>query len=170
MKQWPSILCMLLWSLCACDGGGSSAKQGQQEPIAPREATDPVPEPPTHADTSGNAAAQADEQVNSQTSATREVYYRLTGTEPFWSLTLGRPYSTYRSMEGDSLSFSYQEPRQAAGRPGDWAQVFPLDDKGWVLLRKEKGSCSDGMSDRAYPYTATVWINEQLLDGCATKE
>ena len=163
MKTWLQILCLIGYLLSACDGGNTPGA-GEERALPPREATDPVPEPPSHPDTGRSSS------VPSTKSPIQEPYYTLTGTEPFWSLTLGSPYSTFRSMEGDSLSFPYQAPEQAAGRPEDWTQLFPLGNAGWVLLRKGRTPCSDGMSDREYAYTATVWLQGRLLDGCARKE
>lgn len=156
----------LLW---ACEGGNSSANGEAEHRQAPREATDPVPEPTAKPDTTAGKS-RTDVSGAKQAAGTQEVRYRISGNEPFWSLTIGRPYSTYRSMEGDSLSFAYSEPRQAAGRQEEWVQLFALGEKNWALLRKGSNPCSDGMSDREYTYTATVWLNGQLLDGCANRE
>jgi uncharacterized membrane protein len=170
MRHWFYALCLFGYILGACDSRESSPGTISRDFIPPREATDPVPEPPTQPDTSRDSSARPEESLRDRTNATAEIHYRLTGTEPFWSLTLGRPYSTFRSMEGDSLSFAYTAPTPAAGRPQEWAQLFPLGEEGWALIRKGSTPCSDGMSDREWTYTATVWIQGRLLDGCAQKE
>lgn len=161
MKQLLAICCSLIYvfSFSACDGGSSQSSVHLTDSMAPREATDPVPEPPTLPDTAQAPAQTA--AMNKQ-----EVLYKISGTEPFWSLSIGPPYNTYRSMAGDSSSFPYTKPQSAAGRPADRTQLFMLGEKGWVLLRKGQPSCSDGMSDREYEYTATLSLNGQLLDGC----
>ncbi len=166
MKNLFPLLYVALFILIGCDGGGgASSAAGEQDTLAPREATDPVPEPPANADTTANRSQQGRRAV----AGTQEVHYRISGTEPFWSLTIGRPYSTYRSMAGDSISFTFREPENAAGRPEEWAQLFQLDENSWALLRKGNGPCSDGMSDQEHAFTATVWLNGQLLDGCGDK-
>jgi len=90
---------------------------------------------------------------------------RLTaiGAEPFWNLTI----------DGGRLGF--REPDQASARTGSARRS--LGDGGLQLagtlagetLRATivAGRCSDGMSDRVYPYTASVRIGERLLSGCA---
>lgn len=161
MKQLL-ILILAIGLMCACENRSSQAERENTDTIPPREATDPVPEPPALPDTSSEEASSANEQ--------NYLYYRVTGTEPFWSLNIGSPYITYRSMEGDSLSFPYNKPKGAAGRTEDWAQLYQLENQGWVLLRRGRTPCSDGMSDRDYAYTATVWLKGQLLDGCGEKK
>ena len=163
MKTWIALLCLMAPLCYACDSRSPANDRPLIDSMAPREATDPVPEPITKIDT--NQSRQA---TNSP--GTQNVRYRITGTEPFWSLTLGQPNHTFRSMEGDSLSFRYTPPQQAAARPQEWIQLFPLGDQGWALLRRARTPCSDGMSDKEYAYTATVWLNGRLLDGCGEKE
>jgi uncharacterized membrane protein len=164
MKQLQAF-CLLLYLLCSCESGSTSAGNDSADTMVLREATDPVPEPPILPDTSSEESGITSGYATGQ----NEVYYRITGTEPFWSLNIGSAYITYRSMEGDSLSFPYNSPKNAAGRPEDWAQLYQLGGQGWALLRKGNTPCSDGMSDRDYAYTATVWLKGQLLDGCGEK-
>lgn len=99
------------------------------------------------------------------------------GTEPFWGLDIapegagggavgdggeaytarftspddldGTPFAVTRFAGNNGISFSGElsgEPAQIALTPGE---------------------CSDGMSDRLYPYTATVAWGEVTLFGCA---
>ncbi|EMR02062.1 putative membrane protein [Cesiribacter andamanensis] len=160
----PLLLLVLLAGFSACDGSSSGPERSPasgQDSIAIREATDPVPEPPTRTDSSNAKAPAGQGTVEPETSL-----YRITGTEPFWSLTIAKPYSIYRSMEGDSLAFAYQDPSQAEGRQQGWAQHYPLGEGNWLLLRRGNTPCSDGMSDKEWTYTATLWLNSRLLDGC----
>ncbi|WP_224999823.1 COG3650 family protein [Cesiribacter sp. SM1] len=165
MKQLLTI-CMILGVLYSCESGTTSAGRDAADTMAPREATDPVPEPPTLPDSSSEENGMSSSSAKGE----NEIYYRITGTEPFWSLNIGSAYITYRSMEGDSLSFPYNSPKSAAGRTEEWAQLYQLGDQGWALLRRGNTPCSDGMSDRDYAYTATVWLRGQLLDGCGEKK
>lgn len=162
---FTALTALFLLILEGCNGEATSGDNTTADTMAPREATDPVPEPPTLPDT-----ADSDSRVSPGSGEQQEVLYQVRGTEPFWSLKIGRPYSTYRSMEGDSLGFAYREPESAAGRQEEWVQLFPLGKEHWVLLRRGRTPCSDGMSDREYTYTATLWLNGKLLDGCAEKE
>ena len=66
--------------------------------------------------------------------------YRASGTEPFWSLTIGA-----RTMRFE-----------APGRP---TVSVPTPR---VIHRQ----CSDGMSDRVYPDTVTVTVDGRTFKGC----
>lgn len=158
IKTYIALLPLLF---CACNGSGSFGDAITIDSMAPREATDPVPAPPTLPD-----SAEVDPSASLQQ---QEVLYQLQGTEPFWSLKIGRPYSIFRSAEGDSMAFAFQEPAHAAARPPEWLRLYPLGKESWVLLRKGNSPCSDGMSGRKYAYTASLWLNDRLLDGCGEK-
>jgi uncharacterized membrane protein len=165
---YPLLMSLLALGLGACDSDsrGRYARESapaDRDTMAIREATDPVPEPPVQPDTSGQAAQLQGIRPEG------EVLYRITGTEPFWSLTISTASIMYRSMEGDSIRFAYREPVQAAGRQQEWAQLYQLDRDAWVLLRKGNSPCSDGMSDKEWAYTASLWLGDRLLDGCGEK-
>jgi uncharacterized membrane protein len=44
------------------------------------------------------------------------------------------------------------------------------DLKGEFFVTLTKGSCSDGMSDLKYDYSATVLVGSDTLTGCAMKK
>jgi uncharacterized membrane protein len=91
---------------------------------------------------------------------------RFTGTEPFWGgeVTSGTlTYSTPENQEGTAieverfaglggLAFS----GRLEGEPFDMT-VTPLP-------------CSDGMSDRTYPFTVTLKIGDDTRNGCGWTE
>jgi uncharacterized membrane protein len=96
-----------------------------------------------------------------------DTLYLITGTEPFWSLTIARPRSVYTSADGDTLLFDFKEPRTASARQEKYLQVFELGNSQQLVLRKTSNCpCSDGMSDKAYPYQATLILAEKILEGC----
>lgn len=125
-------------------------------------------------DTSSEAAVNRQENKNSNASRLREVQsealdtlYLISGTEPFWSLTIARPRSVYTSADGDTLVFDFKEVRTASARQDEYLQVFELGNAQQLVLRKTSNCpCSDGMSDKAYPYQATLILAEKILDGC----
>lgn len=97
----------------------------------------------------------------------RDTLYLISGTEPFWHMLIARPHIIYSSMEGDTLYFDYQEPRQASGRQEGHVQVFKLGENQQLLLRSTRECpCSDGMSSKQYPYQATLILKEKVLEGC----
>ncbi len=86
------------------------------------------------------------------------------GTEPFWSVEMG-----YGRGDAD-LSFAdtkqvlaLDAPVVARARPDLWS-VSSVKGRDFLLI--EKTVCSDGMSDRGYPYTVAVHIGANLLSGC----
>ncbi|MCX7594971.1 MAG: hypothetical protein N2235_14675 [Fischerella sp.] len=91
------------------------------------------------------------------------------GTEPFWSVTVNKNGIVYSSPENRKLSFPYVTPLKAAGRPPDLLRVYRLRSKANsnLLIIKKVNSCSDGMSDKNYPYSATLILGDTVLEGCA---
>ena len=80
------------------------------------------------------------------------------GTEPFWSMRLSQDDAVYSNIEGAIYPMSIRGAQVAEGRPN-----FPVHigyagagASGNVVIAPE--SCSDGMSDRDYP-----WRIELLL-------
>ena len=87
----------------------------------------------------------------------------VVGTEPFWGGTIRAgqfTYSTPENQDGEAIAV-----KRFAGNNG-------LGFSG--LLRGETvdmtvtpGACSDGMSDRSFPYTITLRIGSDQREGCA---
>ena len=86
----------------------------------------------------------------------------LAGTEPFWNV----------EIEGDEATFSSPENLEGTSFPVErFAGLNGISFSG--RLEGESfdamvtpGDCSDGMSDRTYPYTVTIsWGTDQLV-GC----
>lgn len=86
----------------------------------------------------------------------------LVGTEPFWSLT----------VEGDSATWTTPE-----NQPGTQIAVTRFSGNGGLGLSGTldgksltatltPGTCSDGMSDRAFPFVATIALGGETLKGC----
>lgn len=87
----------------------------------------------------------------------------LTGTEPFWGGTVenGRfIYTTPENQAGEAIAVE-----RFAGNSG---LAFSGTRSGKPAdLIVTRGSCSDGMSDRTYPYTATLRLDAEQRSGCA---
>lgn len=88
---------------------------------------------------------------------------RVLGTEPFWGGSIASGtflYTTPENQAGESIAvkrFAGNSGLAFSGTRGG----KPLD------LTVTKGVCSDGMSDRTYPYTATLRIDTEQRSGCA---
>jgi uncharacterized membrane protein len=95
-----------------------------------------------------------------------DAVLRITGTEPFWGGTIegGQlKWSTPENIDGVTLLVE-----RFAGRGG---LSFSGELGGQQIdIAITPGECSDGMSDRTYPFTATVQLDGQTLSGCAWRE
>jgi len=87
---------------------------------------------------------------------------RFLGTEPFWGGEVSGGtliYTTPEDQEGQAI-----EVRRFAGR-GGLSFSGTLDDMPFVLAVSEL-ACSDGMSDRTYPFTVTLQVRGGTRSGC----
>lgn len=88
---------------------------------------------------------------------------RVSGTEPFWNAEIRNGLFTYRTPErpaGDQATFS-----RFAGRGGvSFSGELVGRD---FTLAIGPGPCNDGMSDRIYPFNATLKIGDDMRKGCA---
>lgn len=91
-----------------------------------------------------------------------EVIY-LTGTEPFWGgeITGGEAlYTTPENQAGTQFEVARFAGNSGLGFTGTL-------DGATFDLTVTPGDCSDGMSDRTYPYVATLRIGDEQREGCA---
>jgi uncharacterized membrane protein len=117
---------------------------------------------PGGTDSSGKTTVTAaDTQSYSGIGPQETVHF--TGTEPFWG----------GQVSGETLT--YQTPDDRAGRQltverfaGRNGISFSGDLEGQpFVLAVTPGKCSDGMSDRAYPFTVTLQVRGEQRQGCA---
>ena len=94
------------------------------------------------------------------------------GTEPFWSASLsGTQEGSWRDPEtGATTRVAITGAVGASGRVG-WPAALTLSGDGFTgVLVATPTECSDGMSDRAYPWTATLLdqttAGGRLFEGC----
>lgn len=87
----------------------------------------------------------------------------LTGTEPFWGGEVSGETLTYETPENpDGRDIRVE---RFAGRGGvSWSGSL---DGVSLDLAVTPVSCSDGMSDRTYPFTATLQLGDETRSGCA---
>jgi uncharacterized membrane protein len=94
-----------------------------------------------------------------------DAVIRFTGTEPFWggSVTGDRLTWSTPEIEGEQIAVT-----RFAGRGG---LTFSGTLAGQQFdMALTPGECSDGMSDRTYPFNATVKLGAEQLSGCAWRE
>ncbi|MCH2486757.1 MAG: hypothetical protein MK010_03305 [Erythrobacter sp.] len=92
----------------------------------------------------------------------------LSGTEPFWNAQIESGtmrYSTMEDQEGTTFPverFAGNNGLAFSGRtPGENASGISVD------VAVTPGECSDGMSDRSYPFVATLVVGSETRRGCA---
>ena len=87
----------------------------------------------------------------------------FTGTEPFWGGEVSGDtltYSTPENIDGTQIAVE-----RFAGRNG-LSFSGTLDGADFVMA-VTPGECSDGMSDRTYPFTVTLEVRGEQRQGCA---
>lgn len=91
---------------------------------------------------------------------------RLTGTEPFWGGEIAGGTMTYTTP--DNQSGTQVPVERFAGFNG---LAFSGEMDGATFdLTITPAECSDGMSDRTYPYAATLMVDGGQRSGCAWTE
>lgn len=90
----------------------------------------------------------------------------LIGTEPFWAMEIApgdggysATHSTPDTPDGETFAVDRFAGNNGLGFSGE------LDGRA-VQVAITPGECSDGMSDRAYPFSATVSLGDTTLLGC----
>lgn len=92
-----------------------------------------------------------------------EEVLRFTGTEPFWGgeVSGGRlTYATPENQQGTVIDVA-----RFAGRNGVSFSGM-LQGRAFVMA-VTPAECSDGMSDRTYPFAVTLQLGSEQRQGCA---
>lgn len=93
------------------------------------------------------------------------IRLHCSGTEPFWGMEL--------SYSRADVSFAFNEreiragfsaPTSPAGRTNNWLRTRFEQETEFLLIEAE--TCSDGMSDKNYPYSILVKLEDNLIAGC----
>jgi uncharacterized membrane protein len=142
--------CALL--LAACQSGASDASASDETAAAADKAAADVP-------------GDTEKTVPYAGIAEDEVLL-FTGTEPFWGGQVdGKAlnYTTPEDLDGTVIAVE-----RFAGRGGiSFGGLLGGADFDMTITSLE---CSDGMSDRTYPFTVTLEIGEDRRNGCAWSE
>lgn len=85
------------------------------------------------------------------------------GTEPFWSVEVTGEGMTYTTPD---LPAGARIAATTSPESGGQRYSGTLGGEAFGLL-VTPGTCSDGMSDIVYPYTATLTIGPRTERGCA---
>jgi uncharacterized membrane protein len=85
------------------------------------------------------------------------------GTEPFWGLEIAKDRMILSGPDRQDLVVTHGAPRIT-----ETSAVYEGSAGGVaVKVILTPGTCSDGMSDRTYPYVAEVQTGAETLEGCA---
>jgi uncharacterized membrane protein len=87
----------------------------------------------------------------------------LIGTEPFWNVRIADGAATYANPEHPDGHPPFAVTRFAGNNGLGFSGTF---SGAAFTATLTPGECSDGMSDRTYPYIATVAIADRTLSGC----
>lgn len=115
----------------------------------------------------------AQKPANSTNRTSRNVEeFIIRGNEPFWNVTVTRKGIFYATPEIKNMMLSpYVAPQAAEGRLLDTVRVYRLRGKGNnMLIINKVDACNDTMSDKEYPYMATLIIGNTVRSGCAERQ
>lgn len=116
---------------------------------------------------SGGASAPGDsEDRQPYAGIMSDEVLSLTGTEPFWGGEVAGGTLTYTTPDNpDGWTIRVQ---RFAGRNGvSFSGALEGQD---FVAAVSPGQCSDGMSDRVYPFNVTLQIGRDIRNGCAWSE
>lgn len=85
--------------------------------------------------------------------------YRALGTEPFWSVAIGRGQMRFETPDG-GRNFAVQTPQPMMNANGYTLRTRRL------TVEVTRAPCSDGMSDRRYSDTVAVIADGRAFRGC----
>ena len=91
---------------------------------------------------------------------------RFLGNEPFWGGEASGDkliYKTPENIDGTTIEIERFAGRNGLSLSGD-IEDAPFD------MAITPGECSDGMSDRTYPFTVTLQVSGEQRSGCAWTE
>ena len=95
-----------------------------------------------------------------------------TGTEPFWSLAIRPDEVSLDEMSGAGFSGTAGTRERAEGRTDRWS-LRAFDDGQSLTAVIGRGQCSDGMSDRTYPFGLDLILSTEdghrHLSGCCAR-
>ena len=109
----------------------------------------------------GASSAPADAPASAPPGPDFSDEFNLVGTEPFWS----------GKIRGQGLTLSRAgQPDVTAANPGVKVKgEVGVWEAGDLVLRLKAEPCSDGMSDRRYPWAARVTLAGEVFNGCTLR-
>ncbi len=86
----------------------------------------------------------------------------LTGTEPFWGVRISGGQANYANPDHPE-GYDFAVERFAGNNGLGFSGTM---EGAAITITLTLGECSDAMSDRSYPYVATIALDDEILRGC----
>ena len=84
---------------------------------------------------------------------TRAIYFKASGTEPFWSLELSEEHIKLKTIT-DSIVAPYKEPLQAMDRNVKMYKIQTETSR--LNIHITQSECTNAMSGKVSPYLVTI--------------
>lgn len=97
----------------------------------------------------------------------RNPLLRAVGTEPFWGARIEGRCVTYSHPEDQDGTRVWTRYTPGPNGGGSWSGS--LGGRRFELTIHPESGCSDGMSDKRYPYAAALVVNGETRRGCAER-
>ncbi len=91
---------------------------------------------------------------------------RILGTEPFWAIDISKTNNAATFSRPGEADIVLGFPAESPGADGAFV-LTSTSPEGDAVMMLRKQECSDGMSDRVYPWAAEVVFKGETLKGCA---
>jgi uncharacterized membrane protein len=97
----------------------------------------------------------------------KEVVMQCGGTEPFWSMSISERDMKVNIMGGAQFTIPVNMRQQSANSTTIAVVAGARANASTTAFLEKVENCSDGMSDKNYPYTITAVLNgQQVMSGC----
>jgi uncharacterized membrane protein len=127
---------------------------------------EPAREEPSAAGPSTAAPAAVAAAAPSPDSSPLASDLRILGTEPFWAINISKTDNTAAFSRPSEADIAFGFPTESPGPDGAFV-LTSTSSQGDAVMTLRKQDCSDGMSDRNYPWAAEVVFKGETLRGCA---
>lgn len=98
-----------------------------------------------------------------------QVVMQCGGTEPFWSMSISEREMKVNIMSGAQFTVPVNMRQQSANSTTIAVVAGMRGTASTTALLEKVENCSDGMSDKNYPYTITAILNgQQVVSGCCS--
>lgn len=90
----------------------------------------------------------------------------LVGMEPFWAIEIPKDGDAIKVSRIGDPDMDAEYPVESKGEDGAIV-LTSQSPRGEIVMTLRPGKCSDGMSEREYPWQAEVLYKTETLRGCA---